>query len=61
MFGEWRVVNNRVFMLGLDGLYRKAMKRHEAGELLGCARQVARTLKVKPLDVRAGGGLLRRI
>ena len=42
-------------MLGLDGLYRKAMKRHEAGELLGCARQVARSLKVKPLDVPVEG------
>ena len=26
---ERRVVNNRVFLLGLDELYREAMKRHE--------------------------------
>jgi len=39
-----QVVTNRVFLLGLDELYRDAMKRHERGELLACARRVATTL-----------------
>jgi len=30
---EVRVVNNRVFLLGLDELYRKSIKRHERDEL----------------------------
>lgn len=37
MSTERRVVDNRFFSLGLDGLYRDAMKEHERGELLGCA------------------------
>ncbi len=41
MFWHIRVVDNRAFLLGLDGLYRRAMKRHEAGELLRCARAVS--------------------
>lgn len=50
-----RVVDNRVFMLGLDELYRKAMKRHERGELLPCARRVAQVLQVPPADVPVEG------
>lgn len=46
MFGEKRVVDNRVFLLGLDVLYRDAMKGREAGELLPCARRVAQVLGV---------------
>lgn len=42
------VVDNRAFVLGLDHLYREAMQRHECGELLGCARQVAAALRVTP-------------
>jgi hypothetical protein len=50
MFGEKRVVDNRVFLLGLDALYRDAMKGHEAGELLVCARRIAQTLGMDPGD-----------
>jgi len=46
MFGEKRVVDNWVFLLGLDKLYRDAMKDHEVGELLPCARRVAQALEV---------------
>jgi hypothetical protein len=52
---ERRVVNNRVFLLGLDELYREAMKRHEAGELLSCAREAANALDVAPADVPIEG------
>jgi len=50
-----RIVDNRVFLLGLDRLYREAMKRHERGELLACARSVAATLAVKAADVPVEG------
>jgi hypothetical protein len=49
------VVDNRVFLLGLDDLYRSAMKRNEGLELLRCAREVAWTLHVKPADVPVEG------
>lgn len=49
------VVDNRVFLLGLDGLYRDAMKQHERMELLLCARRVARRLGVGPADVPVEG------
>jgi hypothetical protein len=55
MTTERRVVDNRVFLLGLDELYRDAMKEHERGELLGCARRVARTLRVSPANVPVEG------
>ena len=55
MFGEKRVVDNRVFLLGLDKLYRDAMKGHEVGELLPCARRVAQALEVLPDDVPVEG------
>jgi hypothetical protein len=55
MFNERRVVDNRVFLLGLDKLYRDAMKQHERGELLNCARRVATALHVKPADVPVEG------
>ena len=45
---ETWVVDNRVFLLGLDELYRRAMQHHEKTELLPCARQVARALHVAP-------------
>jgi hypothetical protein len=44
MFREKRVVDNRVFLLGLDELYRELMKRHEREELLHCARRVTEVL-----------------
>lgn len=49
------IVNNRVFLLGLDELYREAMKRHERDELLGCARHVASMLSVSPANVPVEG------
>jgi hypothetical protein len=45
-----RVVNNRVFLLGLDELYREALKRHERVELLHCARETASAVSVAPAD-----------
>jgi hypothetical protein len=55
MFGERRVVDDRVFLLGLDALYREAMKRQESGELLGCARRVAGALQAAPAEVPVEG------
>lgn len=52
---ERRVVDNRVFLLGLDDLYRDAMKQQERGELLLCARAAARALSVAPADVPVEG------
>ena len=55
MFSEKKVVDNRVFLLGLDKLYRDAMKGHEVGQLLPCARRVAQALEVLPDDVPVEG------
>jgi hypothetical protein len=55
MAAERRVVDNRVFLLGLDELYREAMKRHERDELLRCARDTAGALAVAPADVPIEG------
>jgi len=55
MLAERRVVDNRVFVLGLDHLYREAMKNHERQELLVCARRVASALHVMPADVPIEG------
>jgi hypothetical protein len=55
MFGERRIVDNRTFLLGLDELYRDAMKRHERGELLSCARRVAAALEVAQAAVPVEG------
>ncbi len=55
MTAETRVVDNRVFLLGLDGLYRETMKKHERGELLRCARAVAKALGVRPASVPIEG------
>jgi hypothetical protein len=50
-----RIVNNRVFLLGLDELSRETMKRHERDELLRCARETASSLSVGPADVPIEG------
>lgn len=50
-----RVVDDRVFLLGLDSLYRNAIKKHERAELLTCAQRVATVLKVTPVDVPVEG------
>src|SRR5512136_2225950 len=55
MFTQPRVVDNEVFLLGLDKLYRDEMKRHERSELLICARHVAAALHVIPADVPTEG------
>ena len=55
MRANTRVVTNRVFLLGLDALYRKAMKRHERAELLVWARSVAKALQVRPVNVPVEG------
>lgn len=49
------IVDNRTFVLGLDWIYRSAMKRHEAGELLRAAREVAKALGVGPAAVPVEG------
>jgi hypothetical protein len=52
---EHRVVNNRVFLLGFDELYRESMKRHERDELLHCARETANILSIAASDVPIEG------
>jgi hypothetical protein len=49
------IVDNRVFLLGLDQLYREAMKEHERAELLHCAKSVAAALGIAPADVPVEG------
>lgn len=48
MSKEVLIVDNRVFLLGLDKLFRTAMQRHEIIELLPCAQAVAEELSVHP-------------
>ncbi len=59
MFSNTRVercvVDNRVFLLGLDEFYRHAMKRYERAELLTCARRVAAALHIAPANVPIEG------
>jgi hypothetical protein len=55
MSSEERVVDNRTFLLGLDSLYREAMKRHERGELLQCACRVAAVLNAPAACVPVEG------
>jgi hypothetical protein len=55
MLTERRVVDNRVFLLGLEKLYRDAMKQHERGELLTCARRVSEALHAMPANVPVEG------
>jgi hypothetical protein len=52
---ETRIVDNRVFLLGLDELYRETMKQHERGELLCCAQRLAADLELAPADVSIEG------
>ncbi|WP_010468899.1 hypothetical protein [Acaryochloris sp. CCMEE 5410] len=52
---EQRIVTNRVFVLGLDELYREAMKCHERTELLQCAEEVASVLSLAPGNVPVEG------
>lgn len=48
-------VDNRMFVIGLDELYRNAMKRFESETLLPCARTVTETLRVPPANVPVEG------
>lgn len=50
-----RVVDNRVMLLGLDELYRSAMKEHERTELLVCAQLVSSALHQAPANVPVEG------
>lgn len=50
-----RIVDNRVFLLGLDQLYREAMKQHERTELLQCARDTANALGIPPSNAPVEG------
>lgn len=52
---ESRVVDNRVFLLGLDEIYRESMKQHERKELLQCASKVSQLLSISPADVPIEG------
>lgn len=52
---DLRIVTDQVFLLGLDELYRDAMKRHESTELLNCALEVVSTLGIEPADVPIEG------
>jgi hypothetical protein len=52
---EERIVDDRVFLRGLDQMYRDAVMLHERGELLRAARAVAEKLGVRPADVAAEG------
>ena len=55
MSTEYLEVDDRVFLLGLDELYREAIKAHEREELLDCARRVSSDLRVSPSDVPIEG------
>lgn len=52
---ERRLVDNRVFLLGLDELYRESMKTHERKGLLRCAQATAKRLSVAPMEVPVEG------
>jgi hypothetical protein len=52
---EERIVDDRVFLLGLDELYRTGIKPHERTELLVAAREVASTLGLSPADIPLEG------
>lgn len=55
MTHDSNVVDDRVFLLGLDKLYRDAMRLHERSELLACARKVAKLLRASPAEVPVEG------
>lgn len=48
-------VDNRIFLLGLDELYREAQKRFESQTLLSRAHVVAKRLQVRPANVPIEG------
>ena len=50
---EERIVDDRMFLLGLDELYRTGIKAHERAELLVAAREVASALGLPPVSADA--------
>jgi hypothetical protein len=52
---ERRVVDNRIFLLGLDEIYRAFMKQQERQELLQCARNIAQLMSISPADTPIEG------
>jgi hypothetical protein len=50
-----RVVDDRLFLLGLDELYRTGIKLHERTELLEGARTLAQALEITPAGVPVEG------
>ena len=55
MAKEKRIIDNQVFLLGLDEIYRKKMKIYEKGELLTAARQIIDELRVPIEEVPIEG------
>lgn len=53
--GDTVIVDNRMFLLGLDELYRTSMKQFEVWSLLPCARELAQTLQIQQADVPVEG------
>jgi hypothetical protein len=52
---EERIVDDRLFLLGLDELSRTGIKPHERTELLVAAREIASTLGLAPADMPLEG------
>jgi hypothetical protein len=50
-----RIIDNRVFILGLDELYRRAMKHFESKTLLPAVRTVAKSLEIRPANAPIEG------
>ena len=49
------IIDDRVFLIGLDCLYRDQMKWFEADKLLPCAEKMAQVLAVQPADIPIEG------
>ena len=49
------IIDDRVFLIGLDCLYRDQMKWFEADKLLPCAEKMAQVLAVQPADIPVEG------
>lgn len=50
-----RIIDNRVFLLGLDALFREAQKRYETSILLPIVRDIKDDLALTPQDVLIEG------
>ncbi|MEM9251068.1 MAG: hypothetical protein AAGB29_01845 [Planctomycetota bacterium] len=49
------IVDNKVFLMGLDDLFREILKNAERTELLPCARRVCEVLEVEKADAPVEG------